>query len=275
MPDTVEALKKLPQLFQTAVREASEGRLRLTVEHPGMLELRRELAGFGHAPRHRARRGRALAVRTCLAHPAAQHYRWLGGLQMAAAIVSLAWYRSLRRQANENSHRELDQLSGPQRAPELARLDRVRCPRPCGGSRRRRVLARPLARGRRVVRLARETRVDRAEPLVRIRMDDLYVLMGCAVWLVSRERYHARRAPAFAAYAVQLLLNALWAPLFFGERNLGAGLFDQRRLVARDALDPARILRGAPACGVASVPYFGLGRAIAMALNFSLWRLNP
>src|SRR5580658_6852522 len=43
LPDTVEALKKLPQIFQTAVREASEGRLRLTVEHSGMLELRREL----------------------------------------------------------------------------------------------------------------------------------------------------------------------------------------------------------------------------------------
>src|SRR5262249_30528481 len=43
LPDTVEALKKLPQIFQTAVREASEGRLHLTVEHSGMLELRREL----------------------------------------------------------------------------------------------------------------------------------------------------------------------------------------------------------------------------------------
>ena len=29
---------------------------------------------------------------------AAQHYRWLGWLQMAAALVSFAWYRSLRRQ---------------------------------------------------------------------------------------------------------------------------------------------------------------------------------
>src|SRR6202034_3795570 len=28
----------------------------------------------------------------------------------------------------------------------------------------------------------------------------LYVVMGAAVWLVSRERYHARRATALAAY---------------------------------------------------------------------------
>src|SRR5271170_67436 len=43
----------------------------------------------------------------------------------------------------------------------------------------------------------------------------LYVLMGAAVWLISRERYHRRRAAGLAAWTVQLLLNALWAPLFF------------------------------------------------------------
>ena len=97
LPDTVEALKKLPQIFQTAVREASEGRLRLTVEHSGMLELRRELRDSD------MRRDIALAAGVLWLSgsvwlTAAQHYRWLGGLQMAAAVVSLAWYRSLRRQ---------------------------------------------------------------------------------------------------------------------------------------------------------------------------------
>ena len=44
----------------------------------------------------------------------------------------------------------------------------------------------------------------------------LYVLMGTAAWLVWRERYHRKRGAALTAYAIQLLLNALWAPLFFG-----------------------------------------------------------
>ena len=97
LPDTIEALKKLPQIFQTAVREASEGRLRLTVEHSGMLELRRELRDSD------MRRDIALAAAVLWLSgsvwlTAAQHYRWVGGLQMAAAVVSLAWYRSLRRQ---------------------------------------------------------------------------------------------------------------------------------------------------------------------------------
>jgi ubiquinone biosynthesis protein len=97
LPDTVEALKKLPQIFQTAVREAAEGRLRLTVEHSGMLELRRELKESD------MRRDIALAAGVLWLSgsvwlTAGQQYRWLGGLQMAAAVVSFVWYRSLRRQ---------------------------------------------------------------------------------------------------------------------------------------------------------------------------------
>ena len=53
----------------------------------------------------------------------------------------------------------------------------------------------------------------------------LYVLMGIAAWLIWRERYHRSRNAALAAYGVQLLLNAAWAPVFFGARNIGAGLF--------------------------------------------------
>ena len=53
----------------------------------------------------------------------------------------------------------------------------------------------------------------------------LYCLMGTAAWLVSRERYHERRGAAILAYFLQLILNAAWAPLFFGAGNIGAGLF--------------------------------------------------
>src|SRR5271154_4707466 len=54
----------------------------------------------------------------------------------------------------------------------------------------------------------------------------LYVLMGTAAWLVWRERFHRARSAAIAAYAAQLLLNAAWAPLFFGLKNIGLGLFE-------------------------------------------------
>jgi translocator protein len=101
----------------------------------------------------------------------------------------------------------------------------------------------------------------------------LYVLMGAAVWLVSRERYHARRATAFAAYAVQLLLNALWAPLFFGERNLGAGLFDSVALWLAILWTLREFFAVRAPAAWLLVPYFAWV-SFAMALNFSLWRLN-
>jgi translocator protein len=101
----------------------------------------------------------------------------------------------------------------------------------------------------------------------------LYVLMGAAVWLVSRERYHARRGTAFAAYAVQLLLNALWAPLFFGERNLGAGLFDSVTLWLATLWTLREFFAVRAPAAWLLVPYFA-GVSFAMALNFSLWRLN-
>ncbi|HEY4152608.1 MAG TPA: TspO/MBR family protein [Pseudolysinimonas sp.] len=44
----------------------------------------------------------------------------------------------------------------------------------------------------------------------------LYVLMSVAAWLVWRERRHSDVRPALMAYAVQLVLNALWTPVFFG-----------------------------------------------------------
>lgn len=44
----------------------------------------------------------------------------------------------------------------------------------------------------------------------------LYTLMSVAAWLVWRERSRVNVRPALTMYVVQLVLNALWTPLFFG-----------------------------------------------------------
>ena len=43
----------------------------------------------------------------------------------------------------------------------------------------------------------------------------LYIAMAVAAWLVWRRRAEGTR-PALTAYAVQLVLNLLWTPVFFG-----------------------------------------------------------
>ena len=93
LPDTIEALKQLPQLFQTAVREASEGRSRVQVDYPYIAQLRREML---HSSQ---RRDIAIAAGflwlsglMCVALLA--RFRWFGWVQIGAAVVLFIWYRA-------------------------------------------------------------------------------------------------------------------------------------------------------------------------------------
>jgi ubiquinone biosynthesis protein len=95
LPDTIEALKQLPQLFQTAVREASEGRLRLQMEFSGLTELRHELR-HANSCRDIAIAAGVLWLSGVLWLALAAHYRWLGWIELAAAIVLSIWYRILK-----------------------------------------------------------------------------------------------------------------------------------------------------------------------------------
>jgi translocator protein len=101
----------------------------------------------------------------------------------------------------------------------------------------------------------------------------LYVLMGTSVWLIWRERYHRSRSAALAAYAIQLLLNAAWAPLFFGAGNIGAGLF----VIVALWLSIVWTMREFSAVRAAAAwllaPYL-IWVGFASALNLAIWKLN-
>jgi ubiquinone biosynthesis protein len=86
LPDTLLALQQVPQIFQTAVRDAAEGRLSLQVENTEVRELRAELR------RSHSRRDAALAAAVLWLSGLAwlafsTQIPWLGWLQMTAAIV--------------------------------------------------------------------------------------------------------------------------------------------------------------------------------------------
>jgi translocator protein len=102
----------------------------------------------------------------------------------------------------------------------------------------------------------------------------LYLLMGTAAWLIWRERYHRKRTAALTAYAIQLLLNALWAPLFFGARNIGAGLFVTVALCLAIIWTIREFLPVRALAAWLLAPYL-VWAGVAMALNLSIWRLNP
>jgi ubiquinone biosynthesis protein len=93
LPDTIEALKQLPQLFQTAVRDAAEGRLAFRVENVGMAQLRHELRQ-SQSRRDAAIGAGVLWLSGMIWLALVDQYQWFGWIQLCAAIALVVWYRS-------------------------------------------------------------------------------------------------------------------------------------------------------------------------------------
>jgi len=102
----------------------------------------------------------------------------------------------------------------------------------------------------------------------------LYMAIGTAGWLIWGERYHRGRGTALAAFGIQLVLAALWAPVLFGTKNIGAGLF----LIVALWLAIVWTIRESavvkPAAAWALVPHL-VWVSFMAALTLSIWRLNP
>jgi len=93
LPDTIEALKQLPQLFNTAVREAAEGRVTWQVHSAQIADLRLELRANA-LRRDIALAAAALWISGFIWLAVAVHVRWLGWLQLLAAAGLLLWFKA-------------------------------------------------------------------------------------------------------------------------------------------------------------------------------------
>jgi translocator protein len=102
----------------------------------------------------------------------------------------------------------------------------------------------------------------------------LYVLMAIAARVLWRERFHRGRTAAIFAYSLQLLLNAVWAPLFFGFRNIGLGLFEIVALWVAVGWTMREFARVKFAAAMTIFPYFAW-MTVCVAMALSLWKLNP
>jgi tryptophan-rich sensory protein len=102
----------------------------------------------------------------------------------------------------------------------------------------------------------------------------LYVLLAIAAWIIWRERYHRGRAAAIIAFGIALLLNALWAPVFFGLKNIGGGLFDIVALWLAVGWMMREFARVKTAAALILMPYF-VWVTFAAAINLAVWKLNP
>lgn len=101
----------------------------------------------------------------------------------------------------------------------------------------------------------------------------LYIGMGIAVWLVWRERGTRDVTAALTCFLIQLALNFLWSPVFFGMHKPGWALADVLALWIAIAVTIALFYRVSVPASVLLIPYF-LWVSYASALNYAIWRLN-
>jgi translocator protein len=101
----------------------------------------------------------------------------------------------------------------------------------------------------------------------------LYATMAVAAWLVwQRGRFRDQRLP-LSLFLVQLLLNALWSPLFFGLHSAALGLADILLLWMALLGTVLAFWKARRAAALLLVPYLAWV-TFASALNLALWRLN-
>jgi tryptophan-rich sensory protein len=101
----------------------------------------------------------------------------------------------------------------------------------------------------------------------------LYTMMAVAAWMVWRRGGWGKQRTPLLVFLAQLMLNALWTPLFFGLQRPGLAFAEILLLwlaivvtivVFNPVSRPAMLLL---------VPYLAWV-SFAAALNFTLWRLN-
>lgn len=99
----------------------------------------------------------------------------------------------------------------------------------------------------------------------------LYLLMGVAAWLVWCQPGHRR---ALLLWGWQLLLNAIWNPVFFGLHAPGAALAIILALVMLLGVTIVAFARVSRPAALLLLPYFAWA-CYASYLNAGFWWLNP
>ena len=100
----------------------------------------------------------------------------------------------------------------------------------------------------------------------------LYVLMGIACFLVWKSN-HPQKNKVLFLYAIQLFLNFLWSPAFFGAQNPLLGLVVIFPLLASILACIVKFRQIHKWAAILMVPYI-LWVSFATALNAAIWFLN-
>lgn len=101
----------------------------------------------------------------------------------------------------------------------------------------------------------------------------LYVAIAVAGWLVWRKDGWGGARAALTAFAVQLVLNALWTPLFFGADLLGVAFAEIVLLWLAIVATVVLFARHSRPAALLLVPYLAWV-TFASVLNLAIWLIN-
>jgi benzodiazapine receptor len=101
----------------------------------------------------------------------------------------------------------------------------------------------------------------------------LYSTIAVSGWLVWREVGFAGATLPLAVYAVQLVLNAAWTPIFFGMHRPDLGFLEIVLVWLSIVVTIGLFYPIHAAAALLLLPYLGWV-TFAAALNFAIWQLN-
>jgi tryptophan-rich sensory protein len=101
----------------------------------------------------------------------------------------------------------------------------------------------------------------------------LYLLLGVALAMILAEPRSPRRKAALALFAIQMLLNFAWSPIFFGAHDIKLGQIVIFAMVVIAAAAAGQFYRLRKTAGLLMVPYLAWLIFAAM-LNSAIDDLN-
>ncbi len=101
----------------------------------------------------------------------------------------------------------------------------------------------------------------------------LYALMGLSAYLVYQNQQRPLAKIGLIFFLIQLILNAIWTPLFFGAKKLGWAFFEIVLMWVFIVLSVVSFFMAVPLAGWLMMPYI-TWVSFASLLNYSIWQLN-
>lgn len=101
----------------------------------------------------------------------------------------------------------------------------------------------------------------------------LYILMAVSFYFYLKQTPKIQRPLGIIFFCLQLFLNFLWSPIFFGMHHIFGALFVTTLLIIAVACTILIFIKTSKLAAGLLIPYF-VWILFAWYLNFEIWRLN-